>query len=161
MSEQLPRALVIMGDGTDSELLAEEGIDHTDAFVALTGLDEANILMAMCASRQTEQCKVVAKINRRSLMDLVSSEGIIDSVVSARDVTTELIVQYVRAMEGAAGSQIKTLHRLVDGAVEALGIPCGPGPRSGERAAAGAEAAERCPDRGHRPAGRRDRHSRR
>ena len=36
------------------------------------------------------------------------------------DVTTELIVQYVRAMEGAAGSQIKTLHRLVDGAVEAL-----------------------------------------
>lgn len=76
--------------------------------------------MAMCASRQTEQCKVVAKINRRSLMDLVSSEGIIDSVVSARDVTTELIVQYVRAMEGAAGSQIKTLHRLVDGAVEAL-----------------------------------------
>ena len=120
MSEQLPRALVIMGDGTDSELLAEEGIDHTDAFVALTGLDEANILMAMCASRQTEQCKVVAKINRRSLMDLVSSEGIIDSVVSARDVTTELIVQYVRAMEGAAGSQIKTLHRLVDGAVEAL-----------------------------------------
>ena len=102
------------------ELLAEEGIDRTDAFVALTGLDEANILMAMCASRQTEQCKVVAKINRRSLMDLVSSEGIIDSVVSARDVTTELIVQYVRAMEGAAGSQIKTLHRLVDGAVEAL-----------------------------------------
>ena len=86
----------------------------------LTGLDEANILMAMCASRQTEQCKVVAKINRRSLMDLVSSEGIIDSVVSARDVTTELIVQYVRAMEGAAGSQIKTLHRLVEGAVEAL-----------------------------------------
>ena len=116
----LPRALVIMGDGTDSELLAEEGIDHTAAFVALTGLDEANILMAMCASRQTEQCKVVAKINRRSLMDLVSSEGIIDSVVSARDVTTELIVQYVRAMEGAAGSQIKTLHRLVEGAVEAL-----------------------------------------
>ena len=120
MSEKIPRALIIQGDGTDSELLAEEGIDHTDAFVALTGLDEANILMAMCASRQTEQCKVVAKINRRSLMDLVSSEGIIDSVVSARDVTTELIVQYVRAMEGAAGSQIKTLHRLVEGAVEAL-----------------------------------------
>ena len=98
MSEQLPRALVIMGDGTDSELLAE-GHRPYRRLLALTGLDEANILMAMCASRQTEQCKVVAKINRRSLMDLVSSEGIIDSVVSARDVTTELIVQYVRAME--------------------------------------------------------------
>ena len=120
ISEQLPRALVIMGDGTDGELLAEEGIDQTDAFVALTGIDEANILMAMCASRQTNQCKVVAKINRRSLTELVSSEGMIDSVVSARDVTTELIVQYIRAMECAAGSQIKTLHRLVGGAVEAL-----------------------------------------
>ncbi len=120
ISEQLPRALVIMGDGTDSELLAEEGIEQTDAFVALTGIDEANILMAICASRQTEGCKVVAKINRRSLMDLVSSEGMIDSVVSARDVTTELIVQYIRAMECAAGSRIKTLHRLVGGAVEAL-----------------------------------------
>ena len=120
ISEQLPRALVIQGDGTDSELLAEEGIEQTDAFVALTGIDEANILMAMCASRQTEQCKVVAKINRRSLTELVSSEGMIDSVVSVRDVTTELIIQYVRAMESAAGSRIKTLHRLVGGAVEAL-----------------------------------------
>ena len=121
MSEKLPRALVIVGDGTDSELLSEEGISQTDAFVAITGLDEANILMALSAAKQSgDCCKVVAKINRRSLMDLVSSEGIIDSVVSARDVTTELIVQYVRAMEGAAGSQIKTLHRLVEGAVEAL-----------------------------------------
>ena len=132
MIEEAHAIVALLGENTFAKIpatpdglratreLAEEGIDHTDAFVALTGLDEANILMAMCASRQTEQCKVVAKINRRSLMDLVSSEGIIDSVVSARDVTTELIVQYVRAMEGAAGSQIKTLHRLVEGAVEAL-----------------------------------------
>lgn len=120
ISEQLPRALVMAGDGTDSELLTEEGIETTDAFVALTGVDEANILMSMCAARQTNGCKVVAKINRRSLTDLVSSEGMIDSVVSARDVTTELIVQYVRAMESASGSRIKTLHRLVEGAVEAL-----------------------------------------
>lgn len=120
ISELLPRALVIVGDGTDGELLAEEGIDDTDAFVALTGIDEANILMAMCASRQKAGCKVVAKINRRSLMELVSSERMIDSIVSVRDVTTELIVQYVRAMESASGAKIKTLHRLVEGAIEAL-----------------------------------------
>ena len=120
MSEQLPRALVIMGDGTDSELLAEEGIDHTDAFVALTGLDEANILMAMCASRQTEQCKVVAKINRKSLLELVSTESLIDSVVSTGAVTTELILQYIRAMKNASASKVKTLHRIVDEKVEAL-----------------------------------------
>ncbi len=120
MAERLPKALVIVGDGADSELLHEEGIEQTDAFVAITGIDEANILMAMCAARQSQGCKVVAKINRKSLVDLVSGGSMIDSVVSAGSVTTELIVQYVRAMESAAGAQIKTLHRLVDGAVEAL-----------------------------------------
>ena len=59
-------------------------------------------------------------------MDLVSNESMIDSVISARSTTTELIVQYVRAMESAEGAQIKTLHRLVDGAVEALEFGVGP-----------------------------------
>ena len=121
ISEKLPKALVIVGDGTDTELLHEEGIEQTDAFVAITGIDEANILMAMSAAKQSgDCCKVVAKINRKSLVDLVSNEAMIDSVVSAWSVTTELIVQYVRAMESASGAKIKTLHRLVDGAVEAL-----------------------------------------
>ena len=63
---------------------------------------------------------MVAKINRKSLVDLVSDESMIDSVVSAASVTSDLIVQYVRAMESASGAGIKTLHRLVEGAVEAL-----------------------------------------
>lgn len=126
IDELLPGALVIRGDGTDSDLLLEEGIEQTDAFVAVTGSDEANILMAMSVGRQAgEHCKVVAKINRKSLMDLVSDEEIIDSVITPRSVTAELIVQYVRAMASASGAGIKTLHRLVDGAVEALefGVP--------------------------------------
>ena len=120
IGEKLPKALVILGDGTDSELLQEEGIDQTDAFVAITGIDEANILMAMSAAKQAKGCKVVAKINRKSLVDLVSTERMIDSVVSAGAVTTELILQYVRAMQNASGTQVKTLHRLVEGKVEAL-----------------------------------------
>ena len=126
MGEQLPKALVIVGDGTDTDLLHEEGISQTDAFVAITGIDEANILMSICAAKESgNNCKVVAKINRKSLVDLVSNESMIDSVISARSTTTELIVQYVRAMESAEGAKIKTLHRLVDGAVEALefGVP--------------------------------------
>ena len=120
MGEKLAKALIIVGDGTDSELLHEEGIEQTDAFVAITGMDEANILMAMSAAKLSGDCKVVAKINRKSLVDLVSAESMIDSVVSAASVTTELILQYVRAMQSASGAKIKTLHRLVDGAVEAL-----------------------------------------
>ena len=126
ISELLPKALVIVGDGTDNELLREEGLLETDAFVAITGVDEANILMSMSAARQSHgNCKVIAKINRRSLVELVSEEHSIDSIISAQSVTAELIVQYIRAMEGASGLQVKTLHHLVDGAVEALefGIP--------------------------------------
>ena len=121
ISERLPRALVIEGDGTDTELLQEEGIEQTDAFVAITGMDEANILMAMSAAKQSgDCCKVVAKINRKSLVDLVSDAGMIDSVISPWAVTTELIVKYIRSMESASAAAVKTLHRLVDGAVEAL-----------------------------------------
>ena len=120
IEERLPTALVIVGDGTDSELLQEEGIGQIDAFVAITGLDEANILMSMSAARQSRDCKVVAKINRRSLMELVSTEGMIDSVVSTGAVTTELILKYIRSMKNATGSQVKTLHRIVDEKVEAL-----------------------------------------
>ena len=121
ISELLPKALVIVGDGTDNELLREEGLLETDAFVAITGVDEANILMSMSAARQSHgSCKVIAKINRRSLVELVSGENSIDSIISAQSVTAELIVQYIRAMQGASGLTIKTLHHLVDGAVEAL-----------------------------------------
>lgn len=120
IEERLPKALVIVGDGTDSELLQEEGIGQIDAFVAITGLDEANILMSMSAARQSRDCKVVAKINRRSLMELVSTEGMIDSVVSTGAVTTELILKYIRSMKNATGSQVKALHRIVDEKVEAL-----------------------------------------
>ena len=90
MGELLPKALVIVGDGTDNELLHEEGLEQADAFVAITGIEPRHILMAMSAARQTSNCKVVAKINRKSLMDLVSNESMIDSVVSAGSVTTEL-----------------------------------------------------------------------
>ena len=122
MSERLPGALVIAGDGTDTELLQEEGIQQTDAFVAITGLDEANILMGLSAARITnDNCKIVAKINRRSLVELVSNQQEIGCVVSAASVTTEMIVQYVRAMESASSEvQIKALHHLMEGEVEAL-----------------------------------------
>ena len=127
MSEKLPRALVIVGDGTDSELLSEEGISQTDAFVAITGLDEANILMALSAAKQSgDCCKVVAKINRKSLLELVSTESLIDSVVSTGAVTTELILQYIRAMKNASASKVKTLHRIVDEKVEALELSVTP-----------------------------------
>ena len=119
MSEKFPGVLVIHGDGADSELLSEEGLADMDAFVALTGMDETNIILAMYASQF--DCKVIAKINRSSFADLAAAKGLVDSVVSTASVTTETIVRYVRAMQNSLDSDnIKTLHRLVNGRVEAL-----------------------------------------
>lgn len=119
ISEQLPHAQVVVGDATDTSLLKEEKIKETDAFVALTGIDEANILMSMHAMKRYS-CKVVAKINRHSLTKFVADEGMIDSVVSAGAVTSELILQYIRGMENASGTRIRTLHRLMNNKAEVL-----------------------------------------
>ena len=127
MSEKFPGVLVIHGDGADSELLSEERISEMDAFVPLTGLDETNIILAMYAS-QFPNCKVVAKINRPSFADLANQKGLVDSVVSTAAVTSEIIARYVRAMQNSFDSDnIKTLHRLVGGRVEALEFNVGPG----------------------------------
>lgn len=127
MSEKFPGVLVIHGDGADSELLSEERITEMDAFVALTGMDESNIILAMYAS-QFNSCKVVAKINRPSFADLATANNLVDSVVSTASVTSEAITRYVRAMQNSIDSDnIKTLHRLVGGRVEALEFNVGPG----------------------------------
>lgn len=127
MSEKFPGVLVIHGDGADSELLSEERISEMDAFVPLTGLDETNIILAMYAS-QFPNCKVVAKINRPSFADLANQKGLVDSVVSTAAVTSETIARYVRAMQNSFDSDnIKTLHRMVGGRVEALEFNVGPG----------------------------------
>lgn len=127
MSEKFPGVLVIHGDGADSELMSEERISEMDAFVPLTGLDETNIILAMYAS-QFPNCKVVAKINRPSFADLANQKGLVDSVVSTAAVTSETIARYVRAMQNSFDSDnIKTLHRLVGGRVEALEFNVGPG----------------------------------
>ena len=127
MSEKFPGVLVIHGDGADSELLSEERISEMDAFVPLTGLDETNIILAMYAN-QFPNCKVVAKINRPSFADLANQKGLVDSVVSTAAVTSETIARYVRAMQNSFDADnIKTLHRLVGGRVEALEFNVGPG----------------------------------
>lgn len=119
MSERVPGVLVIHGDAADSELLNEEGLADMDAFVALTGLDETNIILSMYAA-QGGRCKVVAKVNRPTFADLATANGMLDSVVSTSTVTSESILQYVRAMQNSLGSNIKALHRIVGGRVEAL-----------------------------------------
>lgn len=114
----LPKVMVICGDGTDQELLCEEGIKEADAVVALTGLDEENIILALYAQSVIDG-KVITKVNRDSLSSIADKVGL-ESIISPRSLTASIIIRYVRAMQNSLGSNIETLHRLVNGQVEAL-----------------------------------------
>lgn len=118
MSEAFPEATVINGDGTDHNLLIEEGLDDMDACVSLTGIDEENIIVSMYAEIKNVK-KIVCKINRVSMLGVL--EAISNaSIITPKNITADVIVRYARAKENIDGSAVRTLYRLVDGKIEAL-----------------------------------------
>jgi len=127
LSEMLPKASIIHGDGTDHELLHEEGLDNVDALIALTGIDEENIILGMYA-KTCEVDKVVAKVNNTRLVAMLESTDTgIESFISPKDIAANRIISYVRAMSNATGSNVETLYKLVEDKVEALEFRVRPG----------------------------------
>lgn len=118
LSEALPKAVIIHGDGAHQELMMEEGLAHMDAFVALTGMDEENILLSFFAASQ-DVPKVVSKVTRDELGSLAEQLGL-ECVVSPRHIATDTLVQYVRALQNSLGSNVETLYKLMDDRAEAL-----------------------------------------
>ncbi len=112
ISEQLNKAIVLVGDAADEELLLEENIDSIDVFCALTNSEEANILSAMLAKRLGAH-KVMALINRASYVDLVES-GSIDIAISPQQVTIGSLLAHVRR------GDVVRVHSLRRGAAEAM-----------------------------------------
>lgn len=118
LSILLPKAIVINGDGTDEELLKEEGIDTVESFVPLTGLDEENVMLTLHA-RQLSNTKVITKINRLAFKNVISSLQL-GSVIYPRLITSEAIIAYVRAKRNSMDSNVETLYHLFDARVEAI-----------------------------------------
>lgn len=119
LCERLPEAVIIHGDGTDKELLHEEGMEKTDALVCLTGMDEENIVVSLYG-KAVKVSKVIAKINRISF-DEILDELDIDGFISPKTIAASNIVRYVRAMQNSVGSSnVETLHKLINDQVEAL-----------------------------------------
>lgn len=118
LSELLPDAMIINGSCIDKDLLIAEGITETDALAALTDLDEENILLTLYA-KKVGKCKTMTKIDKLTFGEVMSDLEM-DTVVSAKAITTAYIIRYVRAMQNSYGSKVQTLHRLYDGQVEAL-----------------------------------------
>ena len=119
LCEMLPKATIICGDATNHDLLMEEGVQDADAFVALTGMDEENIILSLFAKSQNVG-KIITKVNEDQRAQMVEDYGI-DSIVSAKTVTADVILSYVRARKNSQGSvNVETMYRLIDEKVEAL-----------------------------------------
>ena len=118
LSELLPKATIICGDGSDQELLQEEHLEQMDSLVACTGMDEENIILSLYAKDKVRS-KVVTKMNHLDFNDVIHSLNL-DSLVYPKNITAETILQYVRAMANTVGSNVETLYKLMDDRVEAL-----------------------------------------
>ena len=117
LCSQLSEPSIICGDGSDRSLLLEEGIRKADAFAALTGQDEENVLLSLFA--KTAGCgKVVTKIDRPDLDDIIRHLDL-DSTIYPKRITADIITRYVRAMKNSEGSNMETLYNVIPGKVEA------------------------------------------
>ncbi len=123
LCDLLPGVSVICGDGCRQEVLQEEGIGRTDAFVAMTGYDEDNIIVSIYA----QDCgvgKVVTKLSDDRFASMLERSGL-DCFICPKLLAASEIARYVRAMDNARGSSVETLYRLIDSKVEALEFVAG------------------------------------
>lgn len=118
LSELLPEATIICGNGIDQNLLLQEGLEHVQGFAALTDLDEENILLSLYA-KKVSKAKVVTKVNRSSFNSVLDDLKL-DSIIYPRLLTAESIIKYARSMNNSLHSNVENLYKLEDGRVEAL-----------------------------------------
>ena len=116
--ELLPNATIIHGDGTDNKLLIEEGLETFGSFVSLTNIDEENVLLSLYAKSKTKG-KVITKINRIEYGNVIDDLQL-GTTIYPKNITAEYIVRFVRAMKNSMGSNIETMHFILDGKAEAL-----------------------------------------
>lgn len=118
LAETLPRVTVVCGNGTQHDLLIEEGIEAMDAFVALTDIDEENMIVSMFANKVGVK-KTITQIKNDDLYGILDELGIQNNV-SPKQIVANRILSYIRALSNSRGSNVLTLYQLVGGRVEAL-----------------------------------------
>ncbi len=118
LAELLPRATVVCGNGTQHDVLLEEGIEAMDAFVALTDIDEENMIVSMFANKKKVK-KSITQIKNDDLYGMLDELGI-NNNVSPKHVVAGRIISYIRALANTVGSRLVTLYQLVNNQVEAL-----------------------------------------
>jgi len=123
ISDLLPYVDIIHGDGTDQQLLVEEGINEVDAFICLTGIDEENIILSMYGNSLNIP-KVVTKVSQSTFLNMTETLNL-DTVISPKDLTGSIILRYVKAMGDSYGSKLNSFYRMVDDKVDVLEFTVG------------------------------------
>lgn len=118
LAEMLPKAMIIHGDATDKDVLLEEGLVQTGAFVANTNFDEENIMLTLFA-KSLSKAKLITKIHRVAYDDIVNNLDL-GSIIYPKYIMAAHIIKYVRAMKNSIDSNIESLYRLNDNRVEVL-----------------------------------------
>ncbi|MCI9282416.1 MAG: Trk system potassium transporter TrkA [Lachnospiraceae bacterium] len=118
LCEHLPDAVIIQGDGTNRKLLMEENLEGAEAFVALTNMDEENIMLSLFV-REHSKAKLITKVNRMSF-DNILDQLDLGSIIYPKYITADYILRYIRAMQNSIGSNVETLCHILDGKAEAL-----------------------------------------
>jgi trk system potassium uptake protein TrkA len=124
LAERLPRANVICGDASSQYILESEGIQTCDAIVAMTGMDELNVVVALYArSRGVEQ--IITKLSHEENNNILDSLSL-GSLICPKELSSTTIVRYVRAIQNQTGAAL-TVHSIADGRVEACEFRVEPG----------------------------------
>ena len=116
LAESLDKTLIINEDGRNTEAMMEEGLSNMDAFVAVTGRSETNILAAMLAKRMGVK-KVIAEVENLNYINLAESIGI-DTIINKKLVTASNIFRFtmstdVQAIKCLTGSDAEVLEFIV------------------------------------------------
>lgn len=117
LASRLPEADVIQGDCSNQAFLESEGLEDCDALVTLTGIDEMNMIVSLYAASKGVS-KVITKLGRNENIQLADGLNL-GSVICPRELCSNNIVRYVRAMEQQTGAAI-TVHAIADGKAEAV-----------------------------------------
>lgn len=117
LAQMLPEASIIRGDCSSQAVLESQGISECDAVVTLTGVDEINMVVSLYAgSRGVSQ--IITKLSRSENSALADTMAL-GSTISPRELCSNNIVRYVRAMQNQTGAAV-SVHTIADGQAEAV-----------------------------------------
>lgn len=118
LAQRFDKFEIILGDGTNQDFLLHQGIEHYDALISLTGIDEENILISMFAHQQ-ELSRIITKVNRTDLLKIVGDVGL-QTIITPKSIVADHIISMVRALYNSQGSNVEALYRFIGNRVEAL-----------------------------------------